>query len=83
VKTSKSTWSVRNRSAIPFARSTSAYLGGNNRLSGTIMRVLLTGQPAVWMPRYQDFRNGNKYLGESWQPVGESNPSFQVENLAS
>jgi hypothetical protein len=22
-------------------------------------------------------------LGDMWQPVGESNPSFQVENLAS
>jgi hypothetical protein len=22
-------------------------------------------------------------FGENWQPVGESNPSFQVENLAS
>ena len=24
-----------------------------------------------------------KRLGGKWQPVGESNPSFQVENLAS
>ncbi len=24
-----------------------------------------------------------KCSGEKWQPVGESNPSFQVENLAS
>ena len=27
--------------------------------------------------------DSNNDLFENWQPVGESNPSFQVENLAS
>ncbi len=28
-------------------------------------------------------REANDLKEEKWQPVGESNPSFQVENLAS
>lgn len=34
-------------------------------------------------PQREETSTKRMYKGEAWQPVGESNPSFQVENLAS
>jgi hypothetical protein len=40
-----------------------------------LLVVQILCDPVFWF--------GLSELREKWQPVGESNPSFQVENLAS